>query len=591
MASRLLARRKQQLKKATTLVSKQSLESAIQEAEALVEELLTADTNDGRLDQLEESISFLTSILRKTPLDMQQEGASSLEDYLDDAVMPEMAEKIRQDVNMIAEMKNTSAKPVPTLASGSDAWVDDRDEKGEPKVPVQASGSDNWISDRVDDEPKEPDLAEVPRLAHSKEATGEMTSVDPEEYSTHFAIAKALGGEVKPFDVYQGPYISIGGDVRVSDALTDPDANGPYAMAPRIKGLVRLWISVDENDDLCHVYNEDNEKVSTIGFPYEDENMAIAAAEEVLDKSPETPEAPRLASKNADLFYGKSAAPVAAPAAPAAAPKVPKPSADITQLSSDTLAKMQKALAGSEDLMNDKAAQAFIAAIAEELMNRPVEVEQEQAPAPAAPVPVAASFGGLNIASAQGGSWFVTDKDSGTIKEDGGRTPEIGEAHSKLDDNTGIKRPATELPSKFATEWECKNCDHTKEQHKGGKCELSPENCDCTKWEKISSSKTASGEMTTNKAVKLTERMGEQLKALYLEAKPATEVLDSRPVREAIEAIYRAYDMMGEAAKVLNKLYMQEQAEEQATAVKEKNKKSSLLGGLTIASEDEDDEV
>jgi ribosomal protein S27AE len=123
-----------------------------------------------------------------------------------------------------------------------------------------------------------------------------------------------------------------------------------------------------------------------------------------VDGKPEEPvlaEVPRLASKNADLFYGKKkAAPVpVAPAAPA------KPSADITQLSSDTLAKMQKALAGSEDLMNDKAAQAFIAAIAEELMNRPVEVEQEQPAAPAAgavappaPMPIAASFTALAFA-------------------------------------------------------------------------------------------------------------------------------------------------------------------------------------------------
>lgn len=461
MASRLLARR-QQKKKATTLVSKQTLEQAVQEAQALVEQLINSNAQDNRLDQLQEVISFLESVLKKSSMEMQQEGASTLDDYLDDAVMPEMAQKIKQDVDMIAKMKNAGNEaPVqePVMASGSDNWVNDRDENGEPKAP---------------------ELAEVPRLA-----------------------AK-----------------------------------------------------------------------------------------------------------------GKKAAPAAAVPPPPIAPKAPakpaEPSADITQLSSDTLAKMQKALAGSEDLMNDKAAQAFIAAIAEELMNRPVEQEAPEPAAPAAApaMPVAASFHGLNLvasegeddeeesktaatppgiseelmhklkseypgekdkayatawkihnekdaalhylnaaakaASGQGGSWFVSQKSEGLqIDENGGRTPEIEEAHSKQDDKTGISRPATTDISKFAA-----------------------------------------GDMTTGKALKTVEKLGNELKSLYFEAKPVTEVLDSRPVREAVEAIYRAYDLMGEAAKVLNKQHMQEQAEEQATEIKNKGKKSSLLFSLALAGEE-----
>ncbi len=39
--------------------------------------------------------------------------------------------------------------------------------------------------------------------------TGEMheSEVTCENFPLHFAIAAALGGEVKPFDQYQGPYI------------------------------------------------------------------------------------------------------------------------------------------------------------------------------------------------------------------------------------------------------------------------------------------------------------------------------------------------------------------------------------------------
>jgi rubrerythrin len=420
MASKLIARRHKQTKKATTLVSKQSLEQAIQEGNALVDQLILSDVQDERLDQLEKAISFLSSVLKKSPIDMQQEGAATLEDYLDDAVMPEMAQQIKQDVDMIAKLKNAGH------------------EVAAPAAPVMASGSDNWVSDRDEDgKAKTPELAEVPRLANNKKA---------------------------------------------------------------------------------------------------------------------------------------------APAVPAPAPAVAKPGADITKLNSDTLAKIQKALAGTDDLMNDKAAQAFIVAIGEELMNRPVETEAPEAPAAPAvapPVagggggtgatPIAASLvGGLSLAaadeddeeeepktaSAQGGSWFVNDGKGQAVLEDGGRTPEIAKAHAEQDDKTGIKVPATESVTKFA------------------------------------------GDMTTGKAVKMTETLGNQLKTLYLDAKKVTEVLDTRPVREAVESIFRAYDLMGEATKVLNKQKMQEEAEEKATEIKESNKKKSSLFGLSIAAaEDEDDDT
>ena len=68
----------------------------------------------------------------------------------------------------------------------------------------------------------------------------------------------------------------------------------------------------------------------------------------------------------------------------------------------------------------------------------------------------------------------------------------------------------------------------------------------------------------------------------------ALPIYDSRPVREAVEAIYRAYDLFGEASKVLNKQQMQEEAEAKALEVKEQSKKSSLLMGLKLAAEDEE---
>lgn len=108
---------------------------------------------------------------------------------------------------------------------------------------------------------------------------GEMTQseVTRESYPLHFAIADAFNGTVKAFDQYQGPYVSIGGDVRVG--------SGPYAMAPRLPGVVRLWIQAAKGSDGCFVtvYNEDNEKLSK-PFPWNDKDAAVDMAASVLPK-------------------------------------------------------------------------------------------------------------------------------------------------------------------------------------------------------------------------------------------------------------------------------------------------------------------
>ena len=98
-------------------------------------------------------------------------------------------------------------------------------------------------------------------------------------------------------------------------------------------------------------------------------------------------------------------------------------------------------------------------------------------------------------------------------------------------------------------------------------------------------------DMTTTKALNSAKGMGDKLKSLYLEAKPITEINDSRPVREAVEGIYKAMAMFDEATKVLGKMKAQEEAEEAAVAAQEKaKKKSSLFMGLKLAAEDEEPE-
>jgi len=40
---------------------------------------------------------------------------------------------------------------------------------------------------------------------------GEMTCVDSSAWPTHKAVADALGGQLRPFDQYQGPYVEYEG--------------------------------------------------------------------------------------------------------------------------------------------------------------------------------------------------------------------------------------------------------------------------------------------------------------------------------------------------------------------------------------------
>ncbi len=93
--------------------------------------------------------------------------------------------------------------------------------------------------------------------------TGEMlrSDVTREAYPLHFAIARALHGRVEPFDMYQGPYVVIGADIRVGAS--------PYAMPVQHLGIVRLWVgSADDNSDMATVYNEATDKVSAPFWPY-----------------------------------------------------------------------------------------------------------------------------------------------------------------------------------------------------------------------------------------------------------------------------------------------------------------------------------
>jgi hypothetical protein len=94
--------------------------------------------------------------------------------------------------------------------------------------------------------------------------TGEMQYIDQEGRDSngegwllHAAIAKAVKGELKPFDRYQGPYINVNG--------------------------INLWICPDDqsNNGVFYVYREDN-KQRGAPFWWQDIKAAIRSSKALL---------------------------------------------------------------------------------------------------------------------------------------------------------------------------------------------------------------------------------------------------------------------------------------------------------------------
>ena len=386
-------------------------------------------------------------------------------------------------------------------------------------------------------------------------------------------------------------------------------------------------------------------------------------------KAPEKAEVPRLATdkkaapapkKDNVVQMPAPAAPAAPVTAPATAAPIPEGGTfDITTLSTEALAKAIKALTSISEFEEDKSAQALIEEMAATLKTRPIEQEEPKAAPAAAPMPMAAAektkktdevavpLGGLTIAGVEDeefmpektASWFVEDLE---VTESGGRTPEIEEAHSKLDDNTGIPHPETTRVIKLKDQQTLKTASAAGDWVKPefvAQVEAAVEDAQLAFWEEIGKkfptaesgdfpfdadhhfevacqdavaiwvhynvpgamddtdgtdgtdahmgSKSAAADLSTNAAAKKSEKLGEDLKRTYLEAKSLTGVNDTRAVREAVEAIFRAANLFDDCTKVLNKQRMQEEAEANAAKIKDQNKgkKSSFdpMASLNLA--------
>ena len=175
--SKLMEQRKAaQTKKSTILLSVETAQDAVNIGKSVLNALQAEGKND---QQLEQAVKHLDTLLHSQPDQMQSEGAMSVEDYFDDAVLPEVARQAKNEVDMIATKRReqrpaqvTQKAPVQapaaqpqmasdekTSAAGNDAYTTDRDEQGNPKAPEKA---------------------EVPRLAaKKKEAQPDAPPVAP----------------------------------------------------------------------------------------------------------------------------------------------------------------------------------------------------------------------------------------------------------------------------------------------------------------------------------------------------------------------------------------------------------------------------
>ncbi len=489
-------------KKATILVSHQTLEQAIQEGEALAEKILQTNPNDPSLDQIEEAVARLQGVLHITPQEMAAEGASSIEDYLDDAKQPGFAAEIKKDVDMIAQFRQQAR-------GGAGAAAE---------VPVEAGAgaSDQaWVTDRdVNGQPKSPEKGEVPRLAAKKKEAGPPAG----------AIAPAAPAKTgSPLD-----YVPTEMILKIVQDL--PKQEGFEQNKGMQDALVKMTQILQQRP---------------VVQPKPQEGAAPA------------PAMPMAASKNAkgEPFGGKQAPPFGKKDKEEEkescmgskegseegkrhddVPVAPTPNV----FTSDTKA---------EDSKTATAPPGWEGTVKE--MKHHKDIDNPWALAWSMKdkgyTPHKASFilrkrGAKYLAdkiAAESDNW-ADDGTKGNVLEDGGRTPEVAQAHGMKD----------EAPAKL---------DRTA----------------TTPMDKLAS------------AVKDAQTVGEKLKAMYLDAKPLLEENSTAPVRNFVESIYKAYSLCDDAVKTLNKQEMQEAAEEEAAKIKEQNKKKSSLLGLRVAAIEE----
>jgi hypothetical protein len=526
------------MRKATVLVSVETLKKAISEGEILAEKLLNQNPHDPKLDQLEEAVARLQGVLNLTPAEMAADGTSSIEDYLDDTKMPEFAQEVKTDVEFISQVRAGTRPERIEGAPGASALP----EQAAEKESGAGGGADAWVTDRDSNgQPKAPEQVEVPRYAAKKKKEAEPAAAPAPAATPMAPGATAKTGS--PLDFVPTEMI-----LKIVEDL------------PKQEGFAQ---NKGMQDALIEMTNILKNRPVAPAKPEEGAATAPAAPVTAAKKEPfggkQAPPFKKKEEKDSKEA-GEQGAPAAAfqkdiPQAQGAEP--PKLAAEEGKRHDDVpVAPTPNVMEGSsgEKAQDSKTAEESKTAVAPPGWEGTVK-EMKDEPGIDNPWALAWSMKNkgytphkgsriLRVFGAQyvmkkfgaGSTKWTNDGKLGDIVEDGGRTPEVAQARGMKDEAPAkLERPAVTDMMKLAS------------------------------------------------AVKDAESLGEKLKALYLDAKPLCQVNNTRGVREFVETIYKAYSLCDDAVKVLNKQEMQEAAEEEAAKVKEKAKKSSLLGLRTAA--------
>lgn len=593
--SKLIMKRKN----ATILASTQTVKDAIRRANTLASTYMGENQNDPRVDELQRIVDHLSGILRKTPQDMRADGVTSVEDYFDDAKSPEMAQTIKREVNMIAKMhdeqRGQSAQPatpqdqgvgyvpdnavadrgIHASAGGGAGFVTDRDEQGEAKAPEKAgvprlakkkkkeaedpapvapvgAPPTDQVPDAVPAAPPAPAAAPAPAPAPAGNG-----KVNPIEYIPTETLIKVIGDLPKEDDFAQNKnkqdaLISLTDILKSRPVLPPEPAEGqaaaPAAPAPAIPAVASKRADLGD-----HAVGGNG----TIGEPSSSPAVSVGAGNNISTDGANP--APQKADTGIDLG-GLSIASALEDEKTAddyrlhdyrlqdegVVPTGALPNADEQanrmQPEEGEFEMEAKAPPHSEEVVHALKKEPGVDnpfAVAWSMHNKGDKMSAVKA--------AIAAVNSILASGAAGGGWSTDIGEKGKIVEDSGRLPEVAEAHSALDESGArLDRPATTTP--------------------------------------ISLNKQAA-EMTTSKAVKQAETLGNDLKKMYLDAKSLTGVNDTRVVREAVESIFRAADLMDGALKALGKQHEQEESEAAAQEIKAKNKKSSFEGLSLAAAE------
>jgi hypothetical protein len=598
--SKMMADRR---KRSTILVSKRTVQDALRRANTLGQVWMQEDQNDPRVDELQRVVDHLSSVINKTPQQMRADGAASIEDYFDDAIMGDAARTLKREVDMIAKwhraQRPAGTGPTPEnqgLGYVPDTAVADKGIHASDKKKADGAG---FVTDRDDKgEPKAPEKLEVPRVAaKKKEAVPEAvpaapvaapapaldTKADIGSLSSE-ALAKAIKAltGIKEFEtdkaaqafIEQMASVLKNRPIEQEEPKAAPAAAAPPGAlgAPAAAPAAPLPVAASK-------------KKSSDGS---------ASAESFVKDIPQA-EGESALPKHADLgdhamdgggdIGGGSGASIS-PRSPARDTGNPEPSAAPTKIDLGGLSMASADEEGDAKTADDyrihdyKLQDEGVVPTGklpgmdeqEERMHPEGEFEKESVAPPHSeevvhalkkepgvdnPFAVAwsmhnkgdkmsavkAAIAAVNtiLGNASAGAWSNDVNEKGKIVEDGGNLPEVAEAHAAKDEGPAkLDRPATTAPMKLAAD------------------------------------------MTVSKALKQSESLGNDLKRMYLDAKSLTAVNDTRPVREAVESIFRSADMFDEATKALNKQQQQEESEAAAQEMKAKNKKSSV-GGLALA--------